>query len=586
LSLAFGSVAGRLARAALLLSLSHSELALGQGQLPDMAPIGAQPAKRAPSGADPKAPETHAAPGEESTLSTGDEPSLPADPGAISEETRRQIGTDGEVEEDPPEAITKKGFYGLYYFEKSLTERYRLVFPLWVERLKQVPSLKDPTKLETDRASAYGGFYYNRRGPHHADDMLFPVFWNLRDPALGNRTTVVGPFVNRRAGKTTDDWLFPLYMTGTREHGGYTVVPPLLTSLHSDEKGGFNLVGPAFCSWTGGPRCDTRTASDIELGIAPFYFFGQNQQRLYEIVPPLLHYYSHTVRSESWLNVWGPYYRGYKGVRPDGNARDIFHFLPLYYSIWGKKERHTTILPFVHVGYKSHAGEVGKTDESLLVTPLFLNKVDDRGAKTFVTWGYARHRGQSELDMITPLYWQYRQPSIGLERKIFFPFLYTNTSPRETTVAFVPFFAQRERFGISKSTWVTPLFNYQTHLEGWSFALNPVLYFGKNGDADHRVVAPIFFDFESRTSRDTVAFPLFWRFSKPDVTTTLVGNVLHREKRHPSGAEWEVHILPLFSFGGQPDGHFWNLLFGLTGYSQHGSKSTMRLFYLPIELSQ
>jgi hypothetical protein len=579
------SLIGRLLLSAPLGVLGYAGPALGQGQLPDMAPIGAQPAQGAPSGG-PAPPETHAAPGEESTLSTGDEPSLPADPAAMSDSARAEIGTDGDVETPAPTPVTKHGFYGFYYFEESLTERYRLAFPFWAERLRKVPSLTDPTKLETDRASAYGGFYYNRRGPKNADDILFPLFWNLRDPSQQARATVVGPFVNRRTPKATDDWLFPLYMTGTREHGGYTVVPPLLTSLHSDDKGGFNLVGPAYCSWSGGKKCDTRTATDIELGIVPFYFFGQNQQKLYEVVPPLLHYYSHTSRNDSWLNVWGPYFRGYKGIRPDSNPRDFFHFLPLYYSIWGKKERHTTLLPFFHVGHKSHAGEIGKTDESLHITPFFLNQVGETGAKTFVTWGYARHRGTTELDMISPLYWQYRHPSIGLDRKLFFPFLYTNTSPRESTVAFIPFFGYRERFGISKSTWITPLFNYRTHLEGWAFALNPLLYFGQDGDAKHNVVAPVYFDFKSNTARSTVVFPLFWRFGQTDSTTTLVANVLHREKRRANGTEWEVHILPVFSFGGQPDGHFWNLLFGLTGYSQVGSKSTMRLFYMPIELSR
>jgi hypothetical protein len=567
------------------LALSYAGGALAQGQLPDMAPIGAQPGKR-PAGGDPNAPETHAAPGEESTLSTGDEPDLPQDPLAISEETREQIGTDSELDEPPPSIPSERGFYGLYYYERSLTERYRLAFPLWAEQIKQVPSLKDPTKLVPDRASAYGGFYYNRRGPTHADDIFFPFFWNLRNPAVGSRTTVVGPFVNRRSPGASDDWFFPLYMTGTRPNGGYTVIPPLLTSLHSDENGGLNIIGPAYCSYKGGSSCDTRTATDIDLGIAPFYFFGQNQHRLYEVIPPLLHYYGYEARSEKWMNVWGPYFRGHTGVRASGKERDFLHLLPFYYSIWGKDERHTTLLPFFHLGHKAHPEDPSKSHERLIVTPLFVDKKHDNGAHTFVTWGYAQHRGPSELDMISPLYWSYRVPSIGLDRKLFFPFVYSNVSQREKTLAIFPLFAQSERFGISRSTWVTPLINYRTHLEGWSFSLHPLVHFGESGDSKRRVVAPLYFDFESKVSRNTVAFPLFWRFAKPDTTTTVVGNVLHREKRYPTGKEWEFHILPLFSYGKSPDGHFWNVLFGLTGYSQKGSASTMRFMYLPIELSR
>jgi hypothetical protein len=522
-------------------------------------------------------PETHAAAGEESTLTPGDEPTLPADPLAMSEETEKRIGSDYDPDTAKVPGPIDRRFYGLYYSETSATEQYRLVFPLWAERVRTVPvpgADGEPGKprVEKDRASAYGGFYYNRRGPKNRDDILFPIFWNLEDPLAGSRSTVVGPFVNRRTPKESDDWLLPLYMTGRREHGGYTLIPALLTSLHATEKGGFNLVGPAFCSWSGGEHCDTRTANSIELGIAPFYFFGQNQHRLYEVVPPLLHYYGYQARTESWLNVWGPYYRQRKG------ERDLFHVLPLYYSIWGKDERHTTLLPLFHYGYK------GETN--LFITPLFLSQTQENGGKSFVTWGYARHRGPSELDMITPLYWHYRVPSIGLDRKLVFPFLYTNTSPRENTVVFFPFFSDSERFGISKSTWVTPLFNYQTNQRGWSTALVPLFFWGRKDESHHRVVAPIYFDFESRVHRTTVGFPLFWRFASPNTTSTIVANVFHRERRHPAGNEWEFHILPLFSVGGSPDGHFWNLLFGFTGYSRKGTASTMRLFYLPVELSR
>jgi hypothetical protein len=30
----------------------------------------------------------------------------------------------------------------------------------------------------------------------------------------------------------------------------------------------------------------------------------------------------------------------------------MFHLFPFYYSLWGKDERHTTVLPFFHYGHK------------------------------------------------------------------------------------------------------------------------------------------------------------------------------------------------------------------------------------------
>ncbi|OQX67489.1 MAG: hypothetical protein B6A08_15265 [Sorangiineae bacterium NIC37A_2] len=556
--------------APLLLLLGLAPSAFAQGQLPDMAPIGASPGPSSRPAPSSDMPETHAAAGEESTLSAGDEPTLPDDPLAMSESVQETIGSDFMQEDSLSRPATRRRFYGLYFEESNPVERYRVLFPLWGERTKkvQLPELELPGQ---DRASLYL-FYYNRRAPQHQDDILFPLFWNVQNPLENERSTIVGPFVNRRGPNKSDDWLFPLYMTGTRPDGAYTVIPPLLTMMKRNAEGGLNIVGPAFCSFTGGQHCDTRTASDIDLGIAPFYFFGQNKSRLYEVIPPLLHYYRYSPRSEDWLNVYGPYYREEKG------ERSIFHFLPVYYSMWGKDERHTTLLPFFHYGYKGH--------QNLLITPLFLNRTGEAHDKTFVTYLYARHRGHVELDMITPLYFHHREPSIGLDRKLFFPFLYSNVSPREQTTVFFPFYSDSERFGVSRSTWVTPIFNYKRDLDGWSFKALPSIFVGESGGKQHRVVAPLFFDFQSHTSRQTIGFPLFWRFAEQDSTSTIVANTYYHEKRYKNGVDWQFHFLPLFSYGKRPDGHFWNILFGMTGFTRKGAASELRLLYIPIELSQ
>ncbi len=538
---------------------------------PGLAPMSPPTGGGAPQqGPPPGAPETHAAPGgAESTLPEGNEPTLPEDPLEVSDSMRERIGTDGALAEPGTGEEAKRDFYGLYYNEEAGEYRYRVAFPVWAERT--MPSKTDPSV--TDRASLYGPLYYNRRSAERADDILFPLFWNLRDKTEDSRTTIVGPFVNRRTPTESDDWLAPLYFTGQRKVGGYTIIPPLLTALTSDEEGGFNLVGPGFCSWKGGQSCDTRTAQDIDLGVAPFYFFGQNEHSLYEIIPPLLHYYRYTEGDRSWLNIWGPYYREHT------EKRDMFHLLPFYWSIRGENESHTTVLPFYHWGHK---GE----EESLLVTPFFLNKTDEDGAKTFVTWGYARHRGRTELDMITPLYWHYRDPDIGLDQKLLFPFLFTRTSPREQTSTFFPFYSYSERYGISRSLWITPFFNHNTDLRGWSTNILPFFYMGRDGNSTHTVAAPFFWDFASPTKRSTVAFPLYWRFSDPQTVHQLVGNVYYYEKKYKNGLDWQFHVFPFFSYGETPDGHWWNVLYGLAGYTRQGSATTVRGLWIPFSLSE
>ncbi len=529
-----------------------------------------QPAPQQQSKPPPGTPELHAAPGaSEQIVAPGSEPSLPAAPLELSPELRARIGSDlmpdslelGRVPR------TEHRFYGPYYEQRSGRYRFRLAFPVWAERVQ--PSRTDANV--PDRAALFGGLYYNRRSAERADDVLFPIFWDLKNKVTGDHTTIAGPFVHREAPGENDNWLAPLFFTGRRKDGGYTLIPPLLTYLNNDSEGGFNLVGPLFCSWKGGPSCDARTAEDIDFGVAPFYFYGQNLESKYEIIPPLLHYYRYSERDLSWVNVWGPYYRRH------GPTRDALHVFPFYYSLWGPRERHTTLFPFFHYGHDETS--------SLLVNPLFLLKRGPENEHTFVTWGYARHRGRTSLDMITPLFWHYRDPDVGLDQTLLFPFFYSRTSPRESSFAVFPFYGHFERFGISESTWVTPLFRHSTDLRGWSTSLYPLVHFGRNAANTHTVVAPFFWDFASPDSRTTIALPLFFRFADRDSVSQLVGNVYYHESKVYGGRDWEIHVFPLFSYGETPDGHWWNVLYGLAGYTRRGAMTQVRTLYIPITLS-
>jgi hypothetical protein len=134
-------------------------------------------------------------------IAPGSEPSLPKNP-LRSRRLQGRLGTNLQLDELPsrgPE--TERQFYGPWYQELSDKYRLRVLFPLWAER--QQPSRTDPAR--TDRASMFGPLYYNRRSAERADDILFPLFWNMNDLTTGSRTTVVGPFVNRVApnGATT-----------------------------------------------------------------------------------------------------------------------------------------------------------------------------------------------------------------------------------------------------------------------------------------------------------------------------------------------------------------------------------------------
>ena len=48
-------------------------------------------------------------------------------------------------------------------------------------------------------------------------------------------------------------------------------------------------------------------------------------------------------------------------------------------------------------------------------------------------------------------------------------------------------------------------------------------------------------------------------------------HALHAEARR-GGHDWQFHLVPLFSYGEDPHGYFWNVLFGLAGYSHDGTE--------------
>jgi len=427
-----------------------------------------------------------------------------------------------------------------------------------------------------DRASLFG-FYYNRRSTHVDADVLFPFFWKLRDDKT--HTTVVGPFMHREREASPDkparhdNWLAPFFFEGSSANGsGYFHIPPLLTFTQHTARSGFNLAGPMFCKWKGGPTCNPRTADSLDMGLAPFYFYGRDETHEYELIPPLLHYYRYNEIGDQSFNLWGPVL---EEKSPDSYVLDVF---PLFWHNSGKNESNTTFFPLFHYGYKGLSRKI--------ITPLFYSARGEEGEETFATWGYARYRGRTSLDMITPLYWHYEDPDIGLDRKMLLPFYYRSTSPRSEDTVLFPFYGRFKRTGLSDTRWITPLFRLQTDMTGWEANLFPFVHVGRHHRSTHTVVAPLFWDFASPNSRVTIALPFFYRFADDRSLSQLALNTYYRERKVPGGTDWEFHFFPLFSYGQSPAGHWWNVLYGLAGYTHEGTMAKMRLFYVPIKLSQ
>jgi hypothetical protein len=267
--------------------------------------------------------------------------------------------------------------------------------------------------------------------------------------------------------------------------------------------------------------------------------------------------------------------------------RDIFDVAPLFFHIKGKpesggiREEHTTLFPLFHYGHTP--------DESLFVVPGYLRrktKTVDTMLTPFYSHSETRNGSTSltAIGPILPLYMSYADKDIGLSSFGIFPFYFQSSSPAGRDFL-TPLFGKFETFGVSRTYWAFPTITVTRDQTGWSSNLHPLVYVGRNGDSSHTVVAPFFWDFAGPKSRTTIGFPLYWRFAEEDNVTQVAANTLYIQKRVAGGIDWQFHLLPLFSYGENPQGYFWNLLFGLAGYERAGSYARVKAFWVPIQVA-
>ncbi len=529
----------------------------------------------APSHAEPKAGQ-----GDEEDRGTmlRSEPTIepPADPLAIPPGAKEQIGTDWDGRPPSPEGDVHGTSYFPYYEERRGDYRLRLLPPLMLEHTR---GLSDPSQVRygvpktPDTEGLYGLLYYRRRSLQLDMDVVFPAFWRVRDG--DSHTVVVGPVIHREAPFEHDNWLAPLVFEGSRKDGGYFHAPLLLTTSHWSSEGAFSLVGPYF---------RTRTGSDVDLGLVPLFFHGDNgnldgNRRKYTFIPPLLYYHSDQELDGASTTVVGPV------IAQSTPKRDVFDVAPLFFHIQGKPatggvaEEHTTLFPLFHYGHDP--------DSSLFIIPGYMRRVTSTSDSMF-TLVYSRsvtHSGATSLTAagpIVPLWWSYRDRDLGVNAWALAPFFYTSDSPSGHDWL-TPVIGRFESYGVQRTWWVFPTLTLSTDQHGWEDDLHPLIYVGRSDDSAHTVVAPVFWDFANPKGRTTIGFPIYWRFAEGqgDSVVQVAANTLYTEKRVAGGKDWEFHLLPLFSYGERPGGYFWNVLFGLAGYSRDGSSGQVRALWIP-----
>jgi hypothetical protein len=502
----------------------------------------------------------------------------PANPLEIPPEVRERIGTDADIYPPPPAGDMHHSYFP-YYEERRGDYRFRALPPLWLEHTRGLPTAHSVygEPIREDRQSLFAGFIYERRSPDHDADVLFPALWHLREK--DNHVTVVGPIVHRESPDEHDNWLAPLFFEGSRKDGGYFHSPLLLTTSHWSKEKEFHLTLSYF---------HDRKGTDVDWGVAPFAFGGDNGnldggRKKYTFVPFAFYFHKEAEVDASSTTVVGPI------VLKDDQKRAVSDVLPFYFHIVGHPEtgglheEHTTVFPFFHYGYKE--------DETLFATALYLHRTTP-SVNTILTPLYSFSTTRNESTRLTaigpvlPLFFKYHDRDIDKNSIALVPLYYHSSSPRGVDWL-TPVFGRFEDYGVSRAYWVAPTLLFSTDEHGWEGDLMPIVWVGRKNKDTHAVVAPVFWDFATPKGRMTIAAPLYVRLadSTDDSITQVTGNTLYMQKRVAGGLDWQFHVIPLVSYGGVPNGHWWNFMFGLAGYTHDTDGSqTVRAFWLPIQV--
>ena len=518
-----------------------------------------------------------AAPAPQQTVVRSGEPVLSAGdhPLDMSKEVKERVGTDADDTPPLAQGETKRSFFP-YYQSQQGDSRFRFLPPLYLENTRGLPTPEVPDSIPDTERIIPPLMFYQRRSAYQDADVVFPLFWRVRDRE--NHVLVLGPLAHREAPGEHDNWLAPLFFSGNHTTSGYFHSPPLLTYSQWDKDSALTLSGALFFR--------KRSGTDVDMGLVPFFFVGDNgdidgARRTYQLIPPLLYYHRYREIEDSSMTVEGPV------VVQSDPKRSVFDIAPLFFHIQGKPETggvvesHTTLFPLFHYGYSpeqrlfiipGYLRRVSPTADTML-TPLFSQAVARSGGTTFTAIG-----------PILPIFYNYTDRDLKTHAFAIAPLYYQSDSPRGHDML-TPLYGQFKTYGISRTDWVAPTIVYSHDLHGWEADIHPLLYVGRTDGSSHTVFAPLFWDFATPASRTTVAFPLYWRLadSTDNSVVQVAANTIYIQKRAPGGGtDWQFHVAPLFSYGQDPQGYFWNVLFGLAGYQREGSWSRIRAFWIPI----
>ena len=439
---------------------------------------------------------------------------------------------------------------------------------------------------------------YWSRGPTeaHSAEVAFPLFWRLRSPE--RRTLVIGNVYTSRGETSSHHGVAPLIFWGNTENWSYQVGFPLYFRMRHQDGHGFTLATLWF---------DHRMEGDrYRRGIFPLVWIGERQGRGYALGLPLVYHFWRRAEGSSTTVVPPVYWEQFA----DGYG---FGLAPVLFYRQRANRSRLTVFPLFHYSTRE--------DNRLFISSVawYRRNAESRmGGVLLYHWSRREH---STFDGFIPFYlrgtntrlgssWQYIFPTIFTSRSpvsrrsVFFPIVWDfENRHRSRTTAVLPLYLHHRNFATnSATTWVLPTIQYSTRPDGWAFNLHPILYLSTGENRSHSVVFPVWwrfqrpdltttigfplwFDFQRPNRRFSVFFPFVWRQRTEHRTWTAVLNAVYTSGERSGIPFWSFNFFPFFRIARpSPQDIEWQILLGLAGYGRRGDRRWVDVFWVPIEL--
>lgn len=553
---------------------------------------------------------------------------------------RAPIGLSGEElelqEEGKHENVKKRFILPPYISLKTRNTEFKTVLPFfYYSQRKGKAARKDVGLLP---------FYWSHESKDYQTKVYFPFYWRIHSPAFDTKIVLqsylakskdayhIGSapffFIGKNKEKQTSYqvilpplfWNFKgkdhsltyslLYYNKKNKAEFHRGVVPFYFARKKYDKTITTVLPPLFWHISDPVNYKTTTV------LPPFFFSTREKGWSLGLLPAF-----YFARDKNWSrNMVMPFYYGSR-VNDEHS-----HYLPLLLSYWKRSKtlRQGGIAALYH--WYRFKGEYMN-----MYTPLAW------------TWGNTRTLKKNIL--IPPFYYKGSSP---IEDNTMIGMIYWNFQNHHLSkvLAIAPLFAVKKTTRDKGfRAWVFPTFDFGKNQDGYHARFHPLFYVGKHKKKKHLVLAPLFWQFEDEKEKSTVVFPLWWQFKNrqfkrvrrvvfplwwqfddhkygefnrvafpfywdikrveqkkrtiltfppvywkvQDANSARTGvlNVsLHKGKRK-GHSFWTFNLFPLVLFGKPPapDSARWEVLHGLVGWRRQGSTKELKLFWIPIGIS-